>query len=331
MSKLVAEINKRKVYSDKEVRAIVDTKVYFVDGSWCDVATGETVNNGPGSISFDNPGATAEKITVGPTPFMASSLEVRGVIADVEINVKSSPTIEVEITGPKKEVEAIKVAKVGDTVVVESEDRDTGFSRSQGTTVIAGSGNVVTRIGRARGMVISGDLVMGRRRTVISTGDMYVSGDNVILSGGGEASTKVIIGVPQKTGVTVTKVTGNTVIGDTQGRVSVSGNNGEMRIGRVGPAKLGVSGSSDISVKEVTGSMLDIRIMGSGDIRIEAGQVDQLSVEVMGSGDARFHGRATDSNLSIMGSGDIWVAHSVNKPVEDVMGSGDIHVSRVGN
>jgi hypothetical protein len=36
----VATINGVEVYSNKRVRSAVNTRVTFVDGSWCDVATG---------------------------------------------------------------------------------------------------------------------------------------------------------------------------------------------------------------------------------------------------------------------------------------------------
>lgn len=44
MPQLVATINGKKVYSDKNVSSVRNTKISFSDGSWCDVLTGEVVN-----------------------------------------------------------------------------------------------------------------------------------------------------------------------------------------------------------------------------------------------------------------------------------------------
>jgi len=51
--KEVAKINGVAVYSDKTLQATINNEIHFTDGSWCNVSTGEIVNNGDGKIIFD--------------------------------------------------------------------------------------------------------------------------------------------------------------------------------------------------------------------------------------------------------------------------------------
>lgn len=63
MLKLVAEINGQKVFSDKRPTSIVNTRVTFSDGSWCDVATGQVVNQGKGAINIGSSGRIKKQLS----------------------------------------------------------------------------------------------------------------------------------------------------------------------------------------------------------------------------------------------------------------------------
>src|SRR5687767_13622921 len=115
MSQLVATIYGRKVYSDKNVDSIINTRVTFTDGSWCDVATGQVVNKGRGEINIDSPTESGEKVTEGPKSFNAHNLEVRDVVADLDVQVHSANHVEVTISGPANEVKAILIKQQSDT------------------------------------------------------------------------------------------------------------------------------------------------------------------------------------------------------------------------
>jgi hypothetical protein len=50
-----AQINGCHVRTTKTIASIVNTRVTFTDGSWCDVATGKQVNKGSSKIVLDPP------------------------------------------------------------------------------------------------------------------------------------------------------------------------------------------------------------------------------------------------------------------------------------
>jgi len=324
MAILVANINGTKVYSDKTMNSIVNTRVTFTDGSWCDIATGYVVNKGPGYINIGSPEESAsEKVTKGPKTYSARNLEVRNVVADLEVQVHQAGNIEVTIVGPDNEVKAIRVNQQGDTVVIEGDK-----ATVEGVTITSGNGRSITRVGRisiSSGGSIVGRSIITRNRSIVSTGDISISGQNVVINGGGENQTKIIVKVPKGAAVNLSGVSGNTVVADTDGPLEVDTSSGDVKAGRVSNATLNVRGSCDIVVEEVNG-LLTMSVMGSGDIRVRSGRVSILVINVMGSGDASFNGQAESANLTMMGSGDIHVAGVEKRPSQRVMGSGDIHV-----
>lgn len=325
MSQLVASINGKKVYSDKAVDSIVNTRITFADGSWCDVATGQIVNKGPGYVNIGSPEEGAsEKVTEGPKTYSARNLEVRDVVADLDVQVHQASNVEVTIVGPASEVKGIRVNQQGDTVVIEGEG---GEATGGGVTIISGRGSSVTRVGRIRGasVVIGGGTIIRRGGGSIIAGDI-VGGQNVVITGNGENQTKITVKVPKGSAVNLSGVSGNSVVGDTDGTLQVNTSDGNVNAGRVSNATLSVQGSSDINIREVNG-VLTISIMGSGDVRVDSGKVSALAINVMGSGDATFNGQAETATLTVMGSGDIRVANVKNRPSKNVMGSGSIRVS----
>jgi len=211
----VANINGKKVFSDKQVASIINTRVTFTDGSWCDVATGEVVNKGQGFINIGSSAEeSGEKITVGPKTFSANALEVRDIIADLDVQVHQANTIEVIIVGPANEVKNIHIKQEGNTVVVEGED---GEASGADVTIISGRGGSFTRVGRisGSGVVIGGSI----RGTSIISGDV-VFGRNVIISGGGENLTKVTVKVPKGASLNLSDIEGKTRLAEILKEVS---------------------------------------------------------------------------------------------------------------
>ena len=308
---LVATVNGVKVYSTKQIRQINDSKIVFTDGSWCDVATKEVVNNGPGSISLGSPGTggstTNKPKKVGPEVFTGRAVDISGISADVDITVGDKLSITIE--GPEAEVDAIKFTQRGDRLVVEGSNASGKGGRS-GINISSGRGGIFV------GGAIRGSHVMvGNGINVVS-----ISGDR------GSSSTKVSITVPQGAEVNAQDIDGKTTIGDTEGPVQASvRGNGDFVIGKIGDATLRIQGGGDITVAHVNGN-LSVNIQGSGDVRVKNGTVRTLMADVMGSGDVKFGGKAENASLSVMGSGDIDVAHVTNRPQIRTMGSGDISV-----
>lgn len=311
MANPVVNINGVSVYSDKSMSGVHNTRVTFADGSWCDVATGEVVNKGPGYINIGSPGSSHEEdVTIGPNRYNATELDIGNVEASVEILPIDGVEIKVSIKGPKSMADAVSVSSRGNTLVIRGKE-------SSGVHV-RGSGVVITGGGAFIGGSVS---IGGMRGGRITTGNT-----TVVMSGGGESSLIISIGVPKGTAVKVAGVQGLVTIGDTHGRLQASVLGGDdIKAGKVADASLSVQGSGDIFVASVEGN-LSMSVQGSGDIRVRGGTVGNLNVSVMGSGDARFNGEATDASLSVMGSGDIDVGYVKNKPITNVMGHGDINV-----
>lgn len=299
----VATINGTDIYSDKQMTGISNSRVTFADGSWCDVATGEVVNKGAGFINIGNAGQkSSEEKSSFTKSFSASSLEVRDVEADVEIQPCSGSEMVVTIEGKKSGVEGIQTALQGNRLVLSG--KSSGRRGSGANVVISGGGSI----------------------SISGSGVNIVAGRSVVMGGKHEADVKVRVQVPVGSGVQVAGVQGNVQVGDTDG--SFVGNllgDTDMTVGKVRDTQLSLQGSGDVRVAEVNGN-LTMNIQGSGDINVSRGTVPILNVSVMGSGDADFGGTATDANLSVMGSGDIDVHHVKNRPNRSQMGSGDIDV-----
>lgn len=315
---LVATINGVQVHSDKRVTNIINTRVEFTDGSWCDVATGQVVNRGRGEINIGNAvsGKSGDIVTEGPKRYQASSLELDQLTANVAVETHLGVDMEVTITGPEDEVKAIR-AYVHDRTLVIGGSTESGQG---GMTVVSHGGS--THIRGGRGIVIrSGNFmsnVFGGGMTVISGGSSN------------ESATKVTVKVPLGTPVSVSGGIGNTRLGDINGPLTVNVcADGDVEAGRMTDVNLHVQGSGDIRIAEVTGSAV-AQIQGSGDITIEGGNITTLSASIMGSGDVTVDGVAQRASLSVMGSGDIRVARVLERPSKSVMGSGDIRVRNVG-
>ncbi len=316
---IAATINGVKVFSDKRVRQIVNTRVEFTDGSWCDVSTGQVVNRGRGEISIgSHPSNTpSETITKGPLRFQASILDLRQLTADASVEPHDGNDMEVTITGPENEVEAIRTGLQGQRLVVEG-----GSGSGSGGSSIS----VTTRGSKT---VISGRGVNIRSSSII--GGMFGDVASVFSSSSGDdGDTKVTVKVPRGTPVSVSGGAGNTHIGNTHGPLTAHVTaSGDIEAGSMAKVELHVQGSGDIRVAEVNGPAV-VQIMGSGDVTIDGGSISSLTASVMGSGDVTIEGVAQEASLSVMGSGDIRVAHVIKTPSKNVMGSGDIRVRKVG-
>lgn len=315
MSSLIGIINGKRVYSDKAVASIVDSRVTFSDGSWCDVNTGEVVNNGSGSISIGNPGAQTEKTTVGPTQYACTALEVQGVQADLEVVINDGPGCEVTLSGPEGQLKAIKVSERNGTLIIVSESSGGGVS---GVTIISGGGASSIRAGR----ISSGSVVIGSRGISIGGGNISIGGG----SGSNQNEVKIIVKVPKGAAVDLTDVDGKISVGDTDGALRLSmGGVSNIRVGRIGKLRARLSGSSQMDINHVVGDA-SISVSGSGSINIAGGEVAELTVSLSGMGNVRFGGTAQDADLSVSGMGNVHVATVVNRPRKSMSGMGQITV-----
>jgi len=302
----LANINGVSIYSDKSMSSIVNSKVTFSDGSWCDVSTGEVVNTGPGYISCGGTVPTAgvtKQETLGPTSYSADQLDVRTIAADVVIQPFDGEKTEVTINGPQSKVKNVNV------------------SLDESTLIIVGK-EVKKRSGHGIN-IISGSAIVGSNITMSSS----QGSTNIIMSSGSNANdVKITVRVPRGLAITVAGVQGTVTIGDTGGSLHARVLGGDdITAGNVRDANLSVLGGGEIAVKSVQGS-LSMDLQGSGDIRVSDGSVTTLNATSTGSGDIDFDGEAVDANLSLTGSGDIKVASVQNKPNTTIVGTGDITI-----
>lgn len=310
MAQPVAMINGKKIYSDKNVSSIFNSKISFSDGSWCDVSTGEVVNNGPG---FINIGASASggkgEIKTKEEAFAATEIEVRDLPAtDLDIQVHSENRIIVTKEGIESDISDISVRQNGNAVIVSgsSSQKSSGFRVSN------------VSVSGIRGAVNS--IFSGAGNVLIRSGNFSIS------SGNKDNETKVTVKVPKGCPVTVSGIDGKTTIGDTKGSLRVHATlAGDVQVGHVVDATLNVQGSSNIIASRIDGNVF-ASIQGSGDIKIKQGAVTMLNASIQGSGEIRFGGKAQNANLSVMGSGDIDVVHVESRPSINIMGSGEVNV-----
>lgn len=311
-SNLIATINGKPVYSNKTVSSIVNGVIHFTDGSWCNVSTGEVVNNGVGYISIGTPVGKKEKVTREPKAYSATTLKLKDLPADVEISVGGDQIV-VSMEGPTDVLEGIRVSLEGKTLAIEG----TQAASSSGITVTSGRGGFSTVVQSfSSGRIIS------------SSGNMVIGSNTFTSDDSSPMDTKITIKVPLHTDISISGVEGATTIGDTKGNLTaqITGG-GKVTAGRLHDAQLMIRGSGDITASEVTGNT-NATISGSGDITIQGGQTNTLVAVISGSGDIRHHGTVTTSVLTNSGSGDIYVARAVNRPMKSVSGSGDIRIGQ---
>ncbi len=310
-------VNGKKVYSDKTIKSIIGTRINYTDESWCDVETGEVVNNGRGSISFGAPiGKTSKKETIEKS-FKASMLKITALCADVDILAGRDPQlIEIKAKGPASIVKNIDISENEGVLYVKGKS---GIG-SEGINIMSSKGSISIGGSTSRGIYMSGGNI------TISDG-CGISGNNISIGGSAIGNeTKITISVPKGTAIDVSDISGQVNIGDTEGklRASVRGGN-KINAGQMKDTALSLQGGGDIRVQEVNGD-LTAQIAGSGDIRIKQGNVTTLNATITGSGDIKFGGKAENAILAVTGSGDIQVAYVKNRPITNIVGSGDIDV-----
>lgn len=297
---LIATINGVSVYSNKKLTSINDTRVAFSDGSWCDIATGEVTNKGPGYINIETRASKAgDEKRIETDVFSGHKLEMRDLTADIDIQPYNGTKIEVTREGPGSMVDEIRAYVSGDRIIVGNEGQDTPAHIQIGRVRVSGSGTSI------------------------------ITGSNVIVIGRGKDAgieTKVRVKVPRGFPISIYDINGSAVIGDTEGPFRCHTNTGgHIVAGSVGDTTIVVQGSADVRVRNVRDN-LRINVQGSGSVKVEKGNINILGITIQGSGDVIYGGDAVDADLSTSGSGDISVHHVTNRPMINIMGSGDVTV-----
>ena len=345
---LVAEVNGIKVYSDKERVAIVDGRVLFADGSWCDAVTGQTHNNGPGYINIGSEGAKTDEDTVteGPRQVRATSLTLRELIADVNVEVDHDRVLPAghlsyRITGPASKVQAISANASGGTLVIEGGDSGSGGSIvvNQGPRYVDesdyGAGRIRTTVQAGRRINISGGsgIVIGSGSVMSSSFGPDGSFTSVITTGGNSGEDNdvtVTVIVPAGTAIESEEVSGKVVIGDTDGRLTASANNGNsVTAGRISDGQLSAKNYGSVEVSTVTGNV-GANAKNYGKVVVNGGTMATLNASAKNYGSVTIWGTATMAMLEAKNYGSVDVEHVVNPPMRDRKNYGTIHVGRIG-
>jgi len=305
MPQPVAVINGIAVYSDKPVSHIVNTRIFFHDGSWCDVKSGHVSNMGNGYINIGAPplgkGKNEEVKTFGPKEYEADKLLIAKVVGNVTIMPHDKKVISVEIKGPKSLVELIDVDQGGGLLDISGSEKSVTFSSSSSQS-------------RSFGNVVIGGITMSQCSFV---GSADFSQTEI---------PELTIKVPKFSPINIFNIFGRTKIGDIEGPLVVELQGvDDVVAGKVTDADLKLQGAGNIKVNEVNGQT-KMQIQGTGNINIKDGQADWLEIHVQGVGNARFNGTAENARLYVQGVGDIYVREVKNRPRKSVEGLGTIHV-----
>ncbi|MDE3114086.1 MAG: DUF2807 domain-containing protein, partial [Pseudomonadota bacterium] len=121
------------------------------------------------------------------------------------------------------------------------------------------------------------------------------SGDNKI----DPSKLQVRLVVPKGTALWVDGQIGDTTIGDTGGSLRFEAVTSNVRIGRVGEAKLTLAGSGKIDAAEIDGP-LTLAVAGSGKVHVVRSK--SVKADIAGAGDAQFGTVDGGLRLSIAGS-----------------------------
>jgi hypothetical protein len=146
------------------------------------------------------------------------------------------------------------------------------------------------------------------------------SGDNKI----DPRKLQIRLTVPVGTALSVDGQIGDAVIGDTQAPLRFEAVTSNVRIGRVGEAKLSLAGSGKIEAAEIDGPLV-LNIAGSGKVHVARSK--SVKADIAGAGDAQFGTVDGGLKLSIAGSGDV-AADSINGPLHvSIAGSGSVKIA----
>jgi len=321
MGQYLLTINGHKVYSDKSIQNIINTRIEFTDGSWIDVSTGEKYIKGGDDITLEpliNGESTVEKVTIGPKSFTSSAVMIRDVAtSSISVQPYDGTEVEVTIEGNKISAEGITVKQEGNIVLIEGQTS----SANGGINIVSGGSRIN----------ISGGYISGGMINIGGSSNIIMTGGNIINSGGiGGPDVQITVKVPLKTKVSLYGDWSDANIGDTNGPLHIiSTGVRNVKAGHVSSTNISLQGSSKVHIVEVQ-ELLAINIMGSGDVKVDNGSVTSLDITITGSGNVNFEGIAEDAELLIMGSGDIYVARIKNRPSQSVMGSGDIRIGKIG-
>jgi hypothetical protein len=319
MPKPIANINGKNVYSDKKVVRIENSRIFFSDGSYVDVITGDIANKGKGYITIGEPleGVAPDKKKTIEKNFCASAREIKDLAATVDIQPCSGREIAVKVSGPESGVKDLAIYEEKGTVVVSKKDD----GNDGGSISMSFSGDrFTTKMSGVRGRNISCGGIS------IINGDITIVGKTTIATSGDSADIRIDIEVPVGTALNISDVNGDVTVGDVKGafRAKINGE-GKIITGEVAKVSAAISGAGNIQIASAKGNV-NLKISGSGKIAINGGTIDSLDARVSGVGNVQVDATAEEADLSVSGSGNIYVSRVEKRPYKNVSGVGKITI-----
>lgn len=132
--------------------------------------------------------------------------------------------------------------------------------------------------------------------------------------------------VPRSANVQIEDIMGRWNVGNLTGDLAFSAVEGEGALGDAGNARLVATGSADIIMGAVAGT-LDANVSGDGVIRAESAGTARL--DTSGSGDIIVGPVAGDVAISVSGSGSVGLGSITGTVTGTVSGSGDLAVAAI--
>lgn len=196
-----------------------------------------------------------------------SALALRG-SDDVDVRVGTGFSVRAE--GPSKELDRIKIERVGDTLRIGRRNR-TGFdwgSNSDGVKIYV---TMPRLVGAA--VAGSGDMTVDRVESQRFTSDSAGSGSLTVA-----------------------------MLAVREAKVSMAGSGGVTLKGTADRLTVDIAGSGDVDAAGLKATSAAVNVVGSGGVRAEVN--GSATVSMMGSGDVDL-GKGAKCAISKMGSGDV--------------------------
>lgn len=262
--------------------------------------------------------------------FTAEYLHLADLVgATVDVDDTLAPgTIGVSITGPAESTDEVRVR-------TEMSELHVSGPAGNGSAVISGGGVSIVSGNASVGMVIGsvhGGMVSFGNNTVIGSGsgNIVINGRRINLDDlpPAPAPARVRVAVRTGTPVTITDTAiGSYRIGSTHGDLRITGSSTNVQAGSVASTRIRANGTGDVTIAEVTGDRLDVRVSGLGSVSIDGGQVRQMAAKVSGNGSVEFGGTVSEfADLEISGVGGIGVHRVTGSVDRSVSGLGRINV-----
>jgi len=229
--------------------------------------------------------------------------EVRRLSSSVtQIKAKASVNVKI-IKGDKPSIKIVTNGKKNASKIITREEGDTLVIDQEPTVIMSKNGSVTSIIHGRVGQVFSGGVMFGGSMNINMNGDsMLINSQNV-----SEMRDSEYVEITTRT-IESIQISGSSNISykdisQTGLSVKISGSGSVALSGAVDYLRGKVSGSGDITAKELIAKNAELKVSGSGDIR--ANVTNHAEVEVSGSGDIKVIGKPTTKSKRCTGSGSI--------------------------